>query len=240
MLGPFVAFGVTTLVAAFVFLSFSHRRLGAKPTPIPVAPFFTAVTTVWALSFSFTAADIWSANTQAAQAASAERSALMRLAGMAHRDALDLPLVIDGLRAYRSEVETGEWGGSANRQPAIGADMAIQHIRLAIVNAARQGALPVLIGKMARDFDELQDARNERLALGRGSYSVFKWYLVIFLTFLSQIAIASVHADRPRAGRRALAIYTTAATISLWLLALHANPYVGVSSLDYSAIHVPL
>lgn len=108
------------------------------------------------------------------------------------------------------------------------------------MNAAKLGALPVLIGKMARDFDELQDARNERLALGRGSYSVFKWYLVIFLTFLSQIAIASVHADRPRAGRRALAIYTTAATISLWLLALHANPYVGLSSLDSSAIHVPL
>jgi hypothetical protein len=240
MLGLFAVFGAATLSAAFLFLWAFHRSLDSKSTPIPVAPFFTAVTTVWALSFSFTAAEIWSANTQASHAASAERSALTRLAGMAHGDALDLPLVIDGLRAYKVAVETQEWGGSSNREPAIGADMAIQHIRLAIVSAAKDGALPVLIGKMASDFDELQDARNDRLAVGRGSYSVYKWYLVIFLTFLSQIAIASVHADRPRAGRRALAIYTTAATISLWLLALHANPYEGVSSLHYSAIHVPL
>jgi hypothetical protein len=49
-----------------------------------------------------------------------------------------------------------------------------------------------------------------------------------------------VHSDRPRAGAHALAIYTTAATISVWIVALHANPYVGVSSLTYAAIHVPM
>jgi hypothetical protein len=63
---------------------------------------------------------------------------------------------------------------------------------------------------------------------------------VIFLTVLSQIAIASVHADRPRAGRRALAIFTVAATVSLWILALHANPYLGVHSLDYSMLQASL
>jgi hypothetical protein len=240
MLGIFVAFGVGSFAVSVVFLWLSHLRLGAKSTPIPVAPFFNAVTTVWALSFGFTAAEIWSANTDAGQAASAERSALTRLAGMADRDALDLPVVVDGLRAYKIAIETIEWGRNFNREAAAEAEMAVQHMRLGIVNSAKDGALPVLVGKMVQDFDELQDARNERLAIGRGSHSAYKWYLVVFLTVLSQIAIASVHADRPRAGRRALAIFTVAATVSLWILALHANPYVGVHSLDYSLIHVPL
>lgn len=240
MLGIFVAFGVGSFAVSVAFLWLSHLRLGAKSTPIPVAPFFNAVTTVWALSFGFTAAEIWSANSDAGQAASAERSALTRLAGMADRDALDLPVVVDGLRAYKIAIETIEWGRNFNREAAAEAEMAVQHIRLGIVNAAKEGALPVLVGKMVQDFDELQDARNERLAIGRGSHSAYKWYLVIFLTVLSQIAIASVHTDRPRAGRRALAIFTVAATVSLWILALHANPYVGLHSLDYTLIHVPL
>jgi len=238
LLGLFALFGIITLSIAVTFLWFSHRNLGSKATPIPVAPFFTAVTTVWALSFGFTAADIWAANTLASQSASAERSALTRIAGMAHRDALDLPIVIDGLRAYKVAVETVEWGQSANREPAMLADMAVQHLRLGIIAAAKDGALPVLISKMVHDFDELQDARNARLAIGEGSHSVYKWALVIFLTFLSQIAIASVHADRPRAGTRALTIYTIAASVSLWILAMHANPYTGMYGMDYSIIHV--
>jgi len=240
LLGAFVAFGLATYAISVGFLWLSHASLGAKSTPIPVAPFFTAMTTVWALSFGFTAAEIWAVNTDAGQAANAERSALMRLAGMADRNALDLPVVIDGLRAYEVSVETKEWGENRNSAPAAEVDLALQHIRLAIVAAAKQGALPVLISKMVQDFDELQDARSERLAFGRGSHSAYKWYLVIFLTVLSQLAIASVHADRPRAGRKALSIFTIAATVSLWILALHANPYVGVQSLDYSTIHVPL
>ena len=234
----FALFGLATLAVSMTFLWFSHRNLGSKTTPIPVAPFFNAVTTVWALSFGFIAADIWAGNTLASQSASAERSALMRLSGMAQRDALDLPVVIDGVRAYRFAVETVEWGESANREPSPLVEMAIQHLRLGIVAAARDGALPVLISKMVQDFDELQDARNERLAIGEGAHSIYKWSLVIFLTFLSQIAIASVHADRPRAGNRALTIYTIAASVSLWILAMHANPYTGVYGIDISTIQV--
>lgn len=240
LFGLFALLGATSLTVAAVFLWLSSRNLGSGPTQIPVAPFFAAVTTVWALSFSFTAAEIWAANTSASQSAAAERSALTRLAGTAHRDALDLPIVIDGLRAYKIAVETVEWGQSKNREPAPGADMALQHLRLGIVSAAKEGSLPVLIGKMVQDFDELQDARNERLAIGQGSHSVYKWSLVIFLTFLSKIAIASVHADRPRAGYRALTIYTIAASVSLWILAMHANPYTGVYAMSYSMIRVPI
>jgi hypothetical protein len=160
MLAAAAGFGLVTFLLAVLALRLFHRSLGAKPTALPVAPFFTAVTTVWALSFGFTAADIWSANARAAQAASAERSSLTRLAGTAHRDALDLPVIVDGLRAYKRAVEEQEWGPSANGAPASGAELALQHIRLGIVDAAKAGAVEVLVGKMVQDFDELQDARN--------------------------------------------------------------------------------
>ncbi len=235
LLAIVASFGLITFVLAVAYLHWFSRRSAATG---PVAPFFTAVTTLWALSFSFAAADIWAANSEAARSASAERSAITRLAGIAHENALDIPRILDALAAYKKSVAEEEWGHFANGQPSPAADAALQDIRLAIVGAARGGSLDGLLSKIVQDFDELQDARNARLAIGRGAGSDYKWYLVLALTLLSQIAIASVHADRPRAGRGALAIYTLAASVSLWIIALHANPYVGVSKLEYARIHV--
>src|SRR5690606_25100934 len=89
-----------------------------------------------------------------------------------------------------------------------------------------------LVTKMARDFDELQDARDQRLAIGGSSVSEYKWYLVFSLTFLTMIAIAAAHADRPAAARNALGIFAVAAVLSLWILAIHASPYAGAARID--------
>ncbi|MBX8828037.1 hypothetical protein HBA93_20755, partial [Ochrobactrum sp. SFR4] len=64
------------------------------------------------------------------------------------------------------------------------------------------------------------------------SVNHYKWYLVFFLTVLTLVVIASVHADRPKAGRKALAIYIVTASMSMWILAIHTSPYRGVGRID--------
>lgn len=233
LLGAFAAFTILSMLLALVVLAVFHRRWTVDPRILPVAPFFTAVTTIWALSLGFAAADLWGLHAQAEQAASAERSSLGRLYGMSAEDALDVPDLRAALTAYAAAVSQAEWGETANVSPAREVELALQSIRLTIIALARAGTPPALMAKMAQDFDELQDARNMRLAIGVSSISEYKWYLVLVLTFVSMIAIATVHADRPPGGRWALAIFAVAATASLWILALYANPYSGGAKISF-------
>jgi hypothetical protein len=232
----FSIFGIACYTVSLGVLTFFGRRAARLKDTIPVATFMGTITTAWALALGFAAADVWTVRSQAEHTASAERSSISRLMGMAGPDALNLNALMDGLVSYRVAVQEGEWGTSANQQPVDDVDQALQSIRLAIIRMTETVPAP-LIASLTQDFDELQDARNMRLAIGSSSVNEYKWYLVFFLTFLSLVAIASVHADRPRAGRSALAIFSVAATVSLWILALHANPYAGATPLQFNAVY---
>jgi hypothetical protein len=79
-----------------------------------------------------------------------------------------------------------------------------------------------------QDFDELQDARNERLAIGASAVDETKWYFVLCLTVMAMVTIAVVHADTPKAARNALFIYAVVVGVCLWIMAINANPYNGM------------
>jgi len=104
-------------------------------------------------------------------------------------------------------------------------------MRLSVIDIARSDLPPALLSKMIVDFDELQDARELRLAIGQRNLAELKWTLVVVLAVLSQFSIAFVHRDRIRAGRSAIAIFTLAACLGIWLVALHASPYGGSVSI---------
>ena len=53
-------------------------------------------------------------------------------------------------------------------------------IRLAMIDLAKAGHPDPIISQMVQDLDELQDARNSRLAIGTSSVNQLKWYLVLF------------------------------------------------------------
>lgn len=233
MLLVFALVGVVCFALALAALAFFRAQAGRRPNTIPVATFIGSIATAWALSLGFAAADVWSIRAQAEQAASEERSAIGRLAGMASADALDARDLMQGLSQYRAAFLQKEWRELGNSDPAPEVDQALQRIRVSLIGLA-SGAVPAaLFSSMARDFDELQDARNKRLAIGETSVSEYKWYLVLFLTVLSMVAIAAVQADRPPAARSALAIFAVAAVVSLWILALHADPYRGPAAIEF-------
>lgn len=225
---PFIVVGIVSFVLGAVFLALFARQAQGDPLSMPVAAFVGTITTAWALSLGFTAADVWSVNARASQVASEERSSMIRLAGMAKPEALASAELMGGLQAYKDAVISLEWQ-DANLSPAPAVERALQDIRLALIGLSKSGLPDPIIAQMVQDFDELQDARNSRLAVGAGSVNQLKWYLVLFLTMLSAVVIGAVHADRPHAGRKAILIFAVTASVSLWILALHANPYVGVA-----------
>ncbi|MRX37594.1 DUF4239 domain-containing protein [Aminobacter sp. MDW-2] len=234
---PFILVGGIAFFLGAAFLAVFARQAADNPLTMPVAAFVGTITTAWALSLGFTAADVWSVNSRASQVASAERSSMMRLAGMAKPEALASAELMAGLKAYKDGVVQMEWQ-NANRSPEPVVEQALQGIRLAMIDLAKAGHPDPIISQMVQDLDELQDARNSRLAIGTSSVNQLKWYLVLFLTMLSAIVVGAVHADRPHAGRKAILIFAVTAGVSLWILALHANPYVGVAQVTLGEVRL--
>lgn len=232
----FLIVGIIFYIIGLIFLRIFAHQASRDVLTLPVAAFVGTIATAWALSLGFVAADIWTINSSADQAASEERSSISRLIGMAQPEALNAPALRDALEKYRRIVIDEEWGRDFNTRVSDGVEKKLQHIRVALIDLARRDVPGSLVGAMVQDFDELQDARNRRLAVGASSVNHYKWYLVLFLTLLTLVVIASTHSDRPKAGQKALLIFSVTAIVSMWILAIHTSPYLGAARLDPSVL----
>lgn len=228
----FVVFGLLLYGVGYIALRYLNANARNDAFSIPTPAFIGTIATAWALSLGFIAADAWSLSARADLSVSKERSAIHRLLDTADPMVLNNEDLRTAVLAYRTIVVDDEWGLQNNTVSTRTVDHAILDIRAIIQKIAVSGTPSPLVSQLVNDFDELQDARNERLAVASTSIDESKWYLVLFQTLLTTITIAAVHADRLLAGRRALILYVLTSTISLWMLALHANPYVGIGKLQ--------
>lgn len=227
----FIAFALILFAIGYCALRYLNVHAKHDIFSIPAPAFLGTIATAWALSIGFVAADAWSLNSRADFSVSKERSAIHRLLDTANPMVLNDEELKTAVLNYRTIVVDDEWGQRNNTASTLEVDHAILEIRAMVQKIALSGLPGPIVSQLVNDFDELQDARNERLAVASASIDESKWYLVLFLTLLTAITIASVHADRPLAGRRALILFVLTATISLWILANHANPYVGMGDL---------
>lgn len=231
----FAAFIVLGL-AFFLFGRFILRVFAnyskSDQLSIPIGAFIGTVATAWALALGFVAADIWAVGSKADQATSDERSAIVRLIGIADSPAIHAPQLRDALIQYRTAVIDDEWTKNINQHPAPSVEKALQHIRNEILLMGKSDLPTPIITHLLNDLDILQNSRNMRLAVGNSSVDAYKWYLVLSLTLMTIMTIAATHADRIRAGSVALLIYSFSATLCLWILAIHANPYQGLEKLE--------
>jgi len=218
----------------------SARHARQDPNTVPVAAFMGTVAMAWALALGFVAADVWALNGQADKAVSSERSAIQRLIGMVDGSVLDSQEFLEAVRLYRAAVIEKEWGEGGNLAAAGSVDAHLQRMRVIATRIAQDSKdLDVMIFHLVNNLNALQDARNLRIASANTIVDEYKWYLLLSLTVLTTVAIALTHADRVPAGRRALLLYALTASICLWILLIHANPFVGIDQIPASLLHGP-
>lgn len=246
---PFLVLGAVLFVSlclltGLLILKWGPRLLKINGNIIPVPAFMGVVATAWALSLGFAASDLWSLGNRADQAIAEERSSVMRLLGVAVPPALDLPELYNSVTRYVHLVE----GHESNRRfdGAFGdpmVDAAIQDIRVAVIRIANSAVPEAVVAKIVNDFDELQDARNDRLGISVSLIDPSKWYLLIAFTFLTTLTVALLHIDRPVAGRIASVIFSITALAGLWILVIHIDPFSDVRddyiSYDFGALSPP-
>lgn len=204
----------------------------ADPKRLPVAPAFVAVATIFALFLSFLAADIWAQNRQAMDAAGAEHSALQRFVLLAGALGPEGAPALAAHARYLSAVVEGEWGEGRNRRPDPAAAAALGAMWNAAAHLAETRPGSAVAAHLLTVLDDLQDGRERRLAIGASRGGFNSWATVLVLATFTYLAIASVHLDRPAAGRLMMLIFAVATTAIFMFLALHDAPYTGAVRLD--------
>ncbi|WP_157961288.1 DUF4239 domain-containing protein [Microvirga flavescens] len=235
--GIFVSLAaLLTIFLLFIhWLSFGKRcRTTASSFTGIVAPFFGSVAILFALLTGFLASDVWERSRRAADAIFAERDGLLALNTMTIASAADMRNVRQAIRDYIRILIEDEWPRMANQESSPRAEEALLSI-LSLVSDPKVGieAGQAAQGAFLDTVLSLRKARSVRLSLSDDQTDRTKWTVVIFLALMTQVAIAMVHLERPRAQVAALSIFSIAVVVALGLIATRERPFDG--ALGYSA-----
>lgn len=193
-----------------------------------VAPFFGATGLLFALLTGFLAGDVGDRNRQAWRAVHSESSAAASVYTLSIASASDMAAIRAALRDYLQSVIRDEWahmsdnGGSSKTEAALAMLLAeLSHPKIA--SEAGQAVHAALMTSALR----VRDARADRLALSSDRTNDLKWTIVLILGVITQVALGLVHLERPRAQAAAIAVFSTAAVVTLGLIALQEHPFDG-------------
>lgn len=193
-----------------------------------VAPFFGAAGILFALLTGFLASDVGDRNRQAWRAVHGEGSAAASLYTLSIASVSDMAAIRAELGAYLQSAVKDEWphmadvGGSPKTEAALSMLLA-EVSQPKIATKSGQAVHTALMNAVIR----IRDARADRLALSSDRTNDLKWAMVLILGVITQIAIALVHLERPRAQIAAITVFSTAAVVALGLIALQEQPFDG-------------
>src|SRR5881394_4199099 len=111
----FTAWGLMLLSLSFGFLLACRRRQLKPPEWIPVAPFSTSITTMFALFLAFHSSGIWANINRAERAHTAANMAIKRLDDALGPSQLNLVEFRQELHRYVGYVSKDEWRKTRNR-----------------------------------------------------------------------------------------------------------------------------
>ena len=190
-----------------------------------VAPYFGSVGILFSLLAAFLANDIADQRRLAWRAAHNESSAIITAFTLS-RAAPGMAGFRSALQAYTEAVLTDEWPKMAqDRRSALVDNKTNELLRLASDPQITREAGAALHNNLLRTVLQIREARSDRLAISFAEVGRLNWATVLLLGILTQLAIALVHLERPRAQAAALVVFSVAAVIALGLIALQEHPF---------------
>jgi hypothetical protein len=193
-----------------------------------VAPFIATVGVLFSLLTGFLAGDIADRNRQAWRAVTGEASGIVMLNTLTIAAAADMAAVRDQLRTYVETMLKDEWTTMGDGHRSVPTGTALRELlRRAADPAIAREAGQTVHTSLLNAVTRIRDARADRLSLATDRTNDLKWLTVLMLGIVTQLAIALVHLDKPRAQVAALAVFTLGAIIALGLIALQEHPFTG-------------
>jgi hypothetical protein len=187
-----------------------------------VPPFVGVPATLFGLLMTFLSQDVWEANRRAYQAVALEREQLATLSALSGNNGIDVDNLMGAVREYVEAVVGLEWKAMEDGRESPEAEAALNRLTGAVNGAKLDAAFqrPLIDAVIS-----LRSARDQRLAIAGAYPGDRKWAAVLIIAFVTQIALAATHLDRPKPQLLAQAIFAVAAIVPISLVASVDEPY---------------
>lgn len=227
---------VWLVTAAGVWGVFQYPRL----TPFwrnctgVVPPYVSIFAALFGLSVTFMSADIWQRTERAQQAVFQEASQLSYLLHLAAAIGPAGQTITTPICAYAKVVVQEEWPVMLLRgEAAPGVQSAFDRLLSLLTTPEFTAQVDAAVRReMLNAVNQSREHRIDRIRLSSNHSHFGKWVMVLFLGFMTQIAIAVVHLDKPHARALALFVFTMAMTVTFILLAGMDQPFVPPFAVD--------
>ena len=228
-------FGMPLLLAVLAFCPPFRRPIQSLGGV--VAPFFNGVAILFALLTGFLANDVAVRGRQAYSAVHAEAGELRNVHTLSVASASDMRTIRAALKTYVNSVINEEWPAmdemKTSPSTAVAYDNLLREVSVpSIAKDSGQAVHSALLNATVR----AGTARHDRLALSADHPNDLKWLVVIVLGLLTQVGIGLVHLDKPRAFLACLAVFASAAVVTLGLVALQEYPFDGTFQVSSAPI----
>jgi hypothetical protein len=219
-------FGFTLCLALIVFRSPLKKHVMSVNGV--VAPFFGSVAILFALLTGFLANDVSERNRRAPRAVETEAGEIHNLHTLSVASVSDMQSIRKAIRTYVASVVTDEWPlldkGQTSPVTATAYDELLHEVSVPSIGKASGTAVQsAMLGSALR----IGTTRYERIAISSDHTNDLKWLVVILLGLFTQVAIAVVHLERPRAFAASMIVFSSAVIVTLGIIALQEYPFNG-------------
>ena len=189
-----------------------------------VAAFFASVSIIFALFSAFLGADIWHRVQESNHSLETEAAGVQSIVQIAKSlGSAGKPIMLDVQRYVQTTLDQELSKGGQARSPI--ADVALEATVHEILDLSQvDGRYDVAQGAMLVAYESIWKARATRHHIADTRSDPYKWTAVIFLGFLTQVALTLCHIDKPKPLTAALFTFTLAFVTVLVALAIHERP----------------
>jgi hypothetical protein len=191
-------------------------------------PTFVSISTLFALFAAFLLADTMERHMTAQRAVDMEAGALLGLmVGSASMEEGGQE-IRTAIRDYGRLVVDEEWPAMRKEQASASAAQALLAVmRIVSDLPPREGVSTAVHGHMLSLSQQVVDARASRLATVTTHFQSFSWTALFLLGMLTQFVLGMGFLERAASNRTVIVLFSLAAVIALWLIAIQDNPFRG-------------
>ncbi len=229
-----VAFSIIGLIITRIFLASSTRPAMLQYEGV-VAPFFGLPAVLFSLTAALMATSIWENYNVATKAIKNESQGLMNMISLANTiPELKNSNLANATRIYAKSILEEEWHTlSSDAKHSVKTQEKFVAMRADLFKAVNQLNNNAESKALMNAFQMINNAREMRLAFVSFDVHPIRWYAILLLAVLVQIAVGFIHLSKPKALIVTMSIATATVLVPICMIALtFSSPYLGVIAIS--------
>lgn len=190
---------------------------------------------IFGLLVGFLAVQVWNGAAQARLAVDREASALRSAVLLAERfPGTPDARIRDLVRRHIEQAAADEWPAMAEQTVTLTpvASELTAALRVALALEPRDEGQRVAQRELVASLEAALDARRQRIIISESNVNWVMWSGIFVLAAITLVAIAFVHSENRATAALAIALFASAAAVSITIIAAQERPFSGQFGVD--------